>query len=63
MQLSVLPHLLIYGDVSPDQLNRGPIRNSLRRIGQARMNYLTSINKELSTKIANESSLMVEMSN
>ena len=33
MQLSVIPHLTIYGDVSPDQVKKGFMRGNLERIG------------------------------
>ena len=33
MQLSVIPHLTIYGDVSPDQVKKGFTRGTIERIG------------------------------
>ena len=33
MQLSVIPHLTIYGDVSPDQVKKGFMRGNFERIG------------------------------
>ena len=33
MQLSVIPHLTIYGDVSPDQVKKGFARGTIERVG------------------------------
>lgn len=33
MQLSVIPNLLIYGDVKPEQLRKGVIKTNLIRLG------------------------------
>ena len=32
MQLSVIPHLTIYGDVTPDQVKKGFMRGNIERI-------------------------------
>ncbi len=37
MQLSVIPHLTIYGDVKPEQVNRGLLQNTINKI-----RYLTA---------------------
>ena len=33
MQLSVIPHLTIYGDVKPEQIKKGFLRGSLEKAG------------------------------
>ena len=33
MQLSVLPHLTIYGDVKPEQIRRTLIQSSMEKVG------------------------------
>jgi hypothetical protein len=32
MQLSVIPHLTIYGDVKPEQIKRGLLRSTAEKI-------------------------------
>ena len=33
MQLSVIPHLTIYGDVKPEQVRKGFVRGSVEKLG------------------------------
>ena len=33
MQLSVIPHLTIYGDVKPEQVKKGFMKSSVERLG------------------------------
>ena len=33
MQLSVIPHLTIYGDVKPEQVRKGFMRGSVEKLG------------------------------
>ena len=50
MQLSVLPHLTVYGDVKESDVNKGAVRTKLEGIG-----LLEAKAKEASTKeLANE---------
>lgn len=61
MQLSVLPNLLIYGDVKPEQLKKSFFKRNLERIGVAKRAAIEANEKGLSSKVIEQRNLMVEL--
>jgi len=51
MQLSVIPNLLIYGDVKPEQLKKPLIRRALNAFGIAQAKQIEANNNKLSTHV------------
>jgi len=51
MQLSVLPNLLIYGDVKPEQLKKGLLKRNLEKLGVVKKTAIEANERGLSTKV------------
>ena len=59
MQLSVLPNLLIYGDVKPEQLKKGFLKRNLERIGVLKRAAIESNEKGLSKTVIEQRNLIL----